>query len=160
MTAVHIAPEIAQALADDKPVVALESALTLGLLAVTNNPLFDVADAETALIAALETDDALLRKTVAQVLGYLGTTASQEAIARIALSDGESEEIRVVMFAALADAAKHQGNHLPDDLVGQLTKMAESDENMVIRTEASQTLGALNLPGNPASVIIRNQYGG
>ncbi len=31
---------------------------------------------------------------------------------------------------------------------------------MLIREAASQTLGALSLPGNPASVIIRNQYGG
>ena len=64
------------------------------------------------------------------------------------------------MFTALADAAKHKGNYLPDNLVEQLTGIAESDNNMVIRTAASQTLGALNLPSNPASVIIRNQYGG
>ena len=68
--------------------------------------------------------------------------------------------MRVTMFTALAEAAKHRGNHLPDDLVQQLITVAESDENMVIRTAASQTLGALNLPGNPASVIIRNQYDG
>ena len=64
------------------------------------------------------------------------------------------------MFTALAEAAKHRGNQLPDELVAELTTIAESDENMVIRTAASRTLGALNLPGNPASVIIRNQYGG
>ncbi|MFQ5806436.1 MAG: hypothetical protein ACE5I3_08300 [Phycisphaerae bacterium] len=140
--------------------LALEAAMVLGLLAVTNNSLFDVQDAEIALIATLETDDEMLRKTVAQVLGYLGTTPAQQAIAQIALSADEPEEMRVAMFAALADAAKRRGNHLPDDTVQQLIAIAESDENMVIRTAASQTLGALNLPSNPASVIIRNQYGG
>jgi HEAT repeat protein len=134
--------------------------MALGLLAVTNNPLFDVRDAENALIATLETDDATLRRTVAQVLGYLGTTPAQQAVARIALSVDEPEEMRITMFAALADAAKRHGNQLPEDLVQQLIAIAESDENMVIRTAASQTLGALNLPGNPASAIIRNQYGG
>ncbi len=140
--------------------LALEAAQVLGLLAVTNNPLFDVQDTENALIATLETDDALLRQTVAQVLSYVGTTPAQRAIARIALAADETEEMRVAMFVALADAAKHCGNRLPEDIVQELTTTAESDENMVIRTAASQTLGALNLPGNPASVIIRNQYGG
>jgi HEAT repeat protein len=140
--------------------LALEAAQVLGLLAVTNNPVFDVADAENALIAALESEDALLRRTVAQVLGNVGTTEAQQAIAEIALDTDEPEEMRVTMFAALADAAKHRGNHLPEETVQRLTTIAESDENMVIRTAASQALGALNLPANPASVIIRNQYRG
>ncbi len=140
--------------------LAFEATLVLGLLAITNNPLFNVQDAETALIAGLETEDVMLRRSVAQVLGYLGTTPAQQAIAKIALDPDEAEDMRVTMFTALAEAAKHRGNHLPDDLVQQLTTVAESDENMVIRTAASQTLGALNLPGNPASVIIRNQHGG
>lgn len=151
--ATAITPEVGSGL-------ALEAALVLGLLGVTNNPLFDVQDVEVALIATLETDDPTLRTTVAQVLGYLGTTPAQQAIAEIALDADQAEEMRVAMFAALADAAKRRGNHLPDDLVQRLIAVAESDENMVIRTAASQTLGALNLPGNPASVIIRNQHGG
>jgi len=151
--ATAITPEVGEGL-------ALEAALVLRLLAVTNNPLVDVHDAEKGLIAALETDDAVLRETVAQVLGYVGTTAAQQAIAQIALNTTEAEEMRVSMFAALAEAAKRRGNHLPEDIVKQLITIAESDENMAIRTAASQTLGALNLPGNPASVIIRNQYGG
>jgi CheY-like chemotaxis protein len=151
--ATTITPEVGSGL-------ALEAAMVLRLLAVTNNPLFDVEDAETALIVALDTDDAMLRETVAQVLGYLGTTAAQQAIAQIALDVDEAEQMRVTMFAALADAAKRRGNHLPEDIVQQLIVIAESDENMVIRTAASQALGALNLPSNPASVIIRNQYGG
>ena len=40
--------------------LALESAMVLGLLAMTNNPLFDVGDAETALITTLTTDDATI----------------------------------------------------------------------------------------------------
>jgi len=140
--------------------LALEAARVLELLAVTGNPLFKVEEAETALIAALDADEPLLRTTVARVLGYVGTTAAQAAIGRIALNAGEPQEMRVAMFAALAGAAKQRGNHLPDDMVRQITAVAESDPNMDIRTAASQTLGALNLPGNPASVIIRNQYGG
>ena len=151
--ATPITPEVGTGL-------ALESALVLELLALTNNPLFDVGEAESSLIVALETDDTVLKQTVARVLGYIGTTSAQEAIARLALDPAEPEEMRVTMFAALAEAAKRHGNHLPDGLVEELISVAASDGNMVIRTAASQTLGALNLPGNPASVIIRNQYGG
>jgi hypothetical protein len=140
--------------------LSLEAAQTLGLLAITNNPLFKAQDAEAALINALQCDDADLRVTVAQVLGYIGTPAAQEAVARIALDDEESEEMRVAMFAALADAAKHHGSQLSESLVKMVIAVAESHENMVIRTAASQALGALNLPGNPASEIIRNQYDG
>lgn len=148
-----ITPEVGQGL-------ALEATMVLALLAVTNNPLFDVQEAEAALIATLQTHDPMLRTAVAQVLGYLGTTAAQQSIAEIALNTAEPQGMRVAMFSALASAAKRRGNHLPEDTVQQLIIMAESDEDMVIRTAASQTLGALNLPGNPASAIIRNQYGG
>jgi HEAT repeat protein len=151
--ATPITPEIGRQL-------ALETTMVLALLAVTDNALFAVQDAESALIATLETDDPTLRTAVAQVLGHLGTTDAQQAIAQIALNDAEPEQMRVAMFAALASAAKRRGNHLPDESVEQLIKIAESDENMAIRTAASQALGALNLPSNPASVIIRNQYGG
>lgn len=140
--------------------LSLEAAQTLGLLAITNNPLFNVKDAEPALINALQSDDADLRVTAAQVLGYLGTSTAQEAVARIALDEEESEEMRVAMFAALADAAKHHGSQLSENLVQMVIAAAESHENMAIRTAASQALGAQNLPGNPASAIIRNQYGG
>ena len=140
--------------------LSMEATMALGLLALTNNPIFDIIDSETALIAALRTDDAELRRMVAQVLGHLGTGAAQEAVAAIALNDQEPEEMRVIMFAALAEAAKHHGNQLPEQKVKDLTVIAESDPNMTIRGAAAQTLGALNLPGNPASVIIRNQYGG
>jgi len=97
---------------------------------------------------------------VAQVLGHIASGAAQQAIAGIALDPAEPQEMRVAMFSALAAAAKRRGNLLPDETVRQLITVVESDTNMAIRTAASQALGALNLPGNPASAIIRGQYGG
>jgi HEAT repeat protein len=140
--------------------LALETAEVLRLLALTDNPLFNVQDVEPALIAALATTDEKLRVALAQVLGFLPTTSAQEAIAGIALDENEPQEMRVSMFEALAEAAKARGNHLGSQSVQRIIAIAESEANMVIREAASQTLGALNLSGNPASVIIRNQYGG
>ena len=140
--------------------LALDAAETLRMLAVTNNPLFNVDDARTALIAALSSSDPDLRVLVARVLGYLPDTEAQEAVAGIALDQEETEEMRVQMFAALAAAAKHCGNHLGDESVGRIVAIAEGDENLTIRTAASQVLGALNLATDKGSEIIRNQYGG
>ncbi len=151
--ATQITPELGTAL-------ALEAVNTLELLALTNNPLFDIRDAEPALLAALATDDADLKAAVAHTLGYLGTARSQKAVADIALNADVEEGMRIVMFAALAEAARRSGNHLPEESIEQLIRIVESEQNMAIRTAASQALGALDLPGNPASVIIRNQYGG
>ncbi len=148
-----ITPEVGASL-------AREAAEVLRLLALTSNTLLDISAAEVALIDALTTEDRELRVAVAEDLGYLGSRGAQEAIAEIALDTAESEEMRVLMFSALAEAAKRRGNLLGDDLLEQIIKIAESDENMTIREAGSRALGALNVPGEPASVIIRNQYRG
>jgi hypothetical protein len=121
---------------------------------------FNAADAEPALLAAFGTTDPELRVAIAEALGYLGSGKAQEAIARAALDAAAAEDMRVKMFAALAEAAKRRGNLLGPELIGQLVKIAESDANMTIRGAASRALGALNLPSAPESEIIRNQYRG
>ena len=90
----------------------------------------------------------------------MGTSRAQEAIAKIALDAATQEEMRVRMFAALADAAKRKGNLLNEELVKAVVAVAQKETNMTIREAASQALGALNVPGEPASQIIRDQYRG
>lgn len=148
-----ITPEVGASL-------ALDSAVVMRELVSTNNPVFNVGDAEPALLSALATKDLTLRLTVVEVLGYLGTAKGQEAIAKIALDTAESEDVRVKMFTALAEAAKRRGNQLGPELVAAVVKMAESEPVMALREAASRALGAFNLPGAPASEIIRNQYRG
>lgn len=140
--------------------LALEAAFVLRQLALTDNPVFKVADAQSALLEALKTTDPALRLAIAEVLGFIGSAEAQRAIAQVALDDAEAESMRVSMFAALAEAARRTGGHLPREQVDRLIETAEKDPNMTIRTAASQALGALNLPANPASTIIRNQYRG
>ncbi len=140
--------------------LAVEATEVLRLLSLTNNPLFDVASAEPALLAAFGTEDVELRLAIAEVLGYLGTSQAQETIAKVALDDKADEGLRVKMFVALAEAAKRRGNLLGSAAVNRIVSLAEREGNMVIREAASRTLGALNVPGTPASQIIRNQYQG
>lgn len=140
--------------------LALEAAQVLHSLAVTDNPLFDVAAAQPALIVALETGNDALRIAAAKVLGFVCAREAQEAIAELAVSDATAETMRVRMFAALADAAKHCHNQLGDELASRIISIVEDSTNMVIREAASEALGALDLPGNLGSRIIRNQFGG
>ncbi len=148
-----ITPEIGTSL-------ALQAAEALRGLAATSNPLFKVAEAEPALLSALASKDLRLRLTVVEVLGYLGVGKAQEAIAKIALDSAEPEDVRVKMYSALAEAAKRRGNQLPPEVIAALVKAASSEPNLTLREAASRALGALNLPGLPASEIIRNQYRG
>lgn len=148
-----ITPEVGRALT----VEALEA---LRLLAVSGNAIFNVADAEPALLGVLASDDAELRLAAAEVLGHLGSAKAQEAVAAIALNSAEPDELRIRMFAALSEAAKRHGALVGAEIVKQVVALAERDANLPIREAAAQTLGALSLPGEPASTIIRNQYRG
>ncbi len=140
--------------------LALETARTLQLLAVSRNPLFPPASVEPALIGTLTTADPELRLAVAAVLAHVCSEAAQEALAQIALDSATPAEMRIAMFGAVAEAGKLCGNHLPAGRVDELIAVVEKEPDMALRTAASQALGALNLPANKGSEIIRNQYGG
>ncbi|QOJ15376.1 MAG: hypothetical protein HRU75_12350 [Planctomycetia bacterium] len=140
--------------------LAQEAAEALRELAVTNTPAFDLNLAEPALVASLSGREPAFRRTVAAVLGFLGSQAAQEAIAAVALDSAEEQSMRVVMFTALAEAAKRRGNLLSDAVIAAVLSTAEKEPVLELREAASRALGALNLPANPASTIIRNQYGG
>ncbi len=140
--------------------LAFAAAESLRLLAVTENPLFDVYTAESALLATLDTSDLDLRLTVVEVLGYLGTQAAQEAVGAIALNEQEAKDVRIAMFRSLATAAKRRGNQLGEEMVLKIVETVEKAEDLDIREAASETLGALSVSGAPASAIIRNFYRG
>jgi tetratricopeptide (TPR) repeat protein len=140
--------------------LAIEAADVLHGLALTQNQLFALSDVQAALLAALRTTDPTLRLRVASVLGFLPAGDAQRALAQIALDASEPGPNRIAMFGALAEAAKQSGNHLDSELVQRLISAVESETDLAIRTAASQALGALNLPANPASAIIRNQSAG
>ncbi len=140
--------------------LALDAAGVLRLLAETGNRLLPLDDAEPALLVALQSKDTDLRRAVAGVLGFFGSAAAQDAIAAIALNASEPQDVRVLMFASLADAAKRRGALLGEDARKKIVELAEKEPDLTIREAASRTLGALNLPGDLGSEIIRNQYGG
>lgn len=140
--------------------LAMEAVSVVGKLALAGNVVFPIADAEKGLVGLLAAGDMQLRAAAAGVLGVLALPSGQAALAKVALTASESAEVRIRMFEALAESAKRGGNHLGADAVKGVITAAESEADLTVRTAAAQALGALNLSGNPASTIIRNQYGG
>ncbi len=137
--------------------MAIQAAKALRLVAITNNKVYDCKDAQPALIKALSHPEPTLRVTCAEVLAESKTPEAQQAIAKLALDPNQDKPLRIEVFAALANSAKANGNLLTDDLRGQVSAAATQAKDLDIRTAASQALGALNLPSNLASEIIRNQ---
>lgn len=141
--------------------LALQSADVLRLIAESNLKVFDVAKAEPALIGATQSDSEVLRVRAAHALALLGSSAAQEALAVAALNDVRRHEERIVVFGSLAESARRNGNLITDaDLVQRLIEFTLTESDLVLRAAASRALGALNLPSNKASEIIRRQHNG
>ncbi len=140
--------------------LALEAAETLRRLAVDGRTVFDFTQAEPALIGALSSTDEGLQVLAASVLALTPAPTAQRSICHLALDSTNTTSLRVALFDSLAESAKNNGNRLEDDQIAILVDIARGEEDLVIRTAASQALGAINLATNKASDIIRNYYGG
>ncbi len=137
--------------------LAMQAAEALQMIAVTNNKVYDFRQAQVALINSLKHPEEALRVTGAQVLAESEAPEAQQAVAQLALDETQAKPVRLRVFAALATSAKAHGNLLTDALRDQVAAAATQAKDLEIRTAASQALGALNLPSNQASKIIRAQ---
>ena len=140
--------------------LAMAAAATLRLIAASHSPVYDVGRAETALITGLKHDVQDLRVLCAQALAMVPSATAQQAIAGHALNEATKDDLRIELFAALAESGRHNGNKLGDDQLNALIQIVMKEKKLPIRTAASAAFGALNVPGNRASEIIRAQYGG
>lgn len=136
--------------------MALQAGETLRRLAVDGRTFYDLSVAEPALISALSSDEERLQVLAASVLALMPTATAQRAIAHVALDDGNPRSLRVVVFGSLAESAKNFGHLLEVDQVAELVRIAQEEDNLVIRTAASQALGAVNLATSKASEIVRS----
>jgi CheY-like chemotaxis protein len=140
--------------------MAMASAATLRLIAAGHSPVYDVGRAESALIAALKHDVQELRVLAAQALAMIPSAKAQQSVAIQALDEANKDDLRIELFSALAESGRQHGNKLDDGQLSKLVEIAMKEKKLPIRTAASQALGALNVPGNRASEIIRAQYRG
>jgi tetratricopeptide (TPR) repeat protein len=137
--------------------LATQAAEALRMIAVTNNKVYNFRQAQVALINSLKHPEEALRVIGADVLAESEAPEAQQAVAQLALDETQSKPVRLRVFAALANSAKAHGNLLNDEWRDQVAAAATQAKDLEIRTAASQALGALNLPSNQASKIIRAQ---
>jgi hypothetical protein len=137
---------------------ALRSAKAMLNIAQTRNTALDLSIAEKALITATKDKRANMQMLAGQILAYLESPTSQQAIAVMALSDTNSKEIRISAFNSLAISAKQNGSRLDDvtiDAIYSLISAGNTDPGL--RSAASSAFGALNLPSQKVKTLILDQ---
>ena len=134
--------------------LALDSANALRALASGASTAFDVRPAERLLVEALGHESEELRIACLKVLALLDTPTAQRAIAKVALDEKSSEPLRLAAFACLADSGRHFGSRLEPPGLQQLVQEALKQPNLVLRTGASEALGALRPPGTSVADVI------
>lgn len=140
--------------------LALQAAEVLRGIGESNLKVFDFSKAVPALINSLSSKSEALRTKCAHVLALAGGGDAQAAIANAALNAERGPAERMAAFASLAESARRNGNQLGgNELVQKLIDFTMDEKDLVMRAAASKALGALDLPGNKASEIIRAQTG-
>lgn len=141
--------------------LALQSADVLRDIAESNLSVYKFSRAIPALITALKSKSETLRTKVGHALALAESADAQAAIAESALDTAHSQAERIAAFGALAESARRNGNLLGDhEVVARLIAFTMDEQDLVLRAAASKALGALDLPSNKASEIIRAQYNG
>jgi hypothetical protein len=138
---------------------ALRAAEALLKVAVSRNPVIDLALAEQALIVASKGGSQQEIQVLAgQTLAYLNTATAQRAIADVALDATVVMDVRVAAFNSLADSAKVNGSQLADAAIDQIYGLIRSDQTESdLRAAAAAAYGALNLPSQKVKDLILDQ---
>jgi len=141
--------------------LAVRAADVIRAIALSNRSVYDTSQATPALITGLQSSSETLRIRCAHALALAKSADAQEALAESALDTAHNQAERIAEFGDLAESARRNGNLLGDrEVVSRLIAFALNEKDLVLRTAASKALGALDLPGDKASEIIRAQHDG
>ncbi|MBN1359367.1 MAG: HEAT repeat domain-containing protein [Sedimentisphaerales bacterium] len=137
---------------------ALRAAQAMLKVAVSRNPVIDLLQAQSALIAATHDNREQIQVLAGQILAYLNSPNAQRAIAEAALDGSASMDVRIAAFGSLANSAKMNGNLLPDATVARIYALTSSDQTEPdLRAAAAAAYGALNLPSQMVKTLILDQ---
>jgi len=93
-----------------------------------------------------------------KVLAYLDSPGAQRAIAAMALTGGNSLEVRVAAFGLLATSAKLNANMLVELMIDGIYALINSEQtDPGLRSAAAAAYGALNLPSQKVKDLILDQ---
>jgi HEAT repeat protein len=137
---------------------AIRAAQAMLKLAATKNTAVDVSAALDALVKTTGDSRDEMKITACQILAHLSSPDAQRAIAELALKEGNTVEIRIAGFEALATSAKVNANQLLDaqiDGIYNLVASRNADEQL--RSAAAVAFGSLNLPSRKVKDLILDQ---
>jgi hypothetical protein len=127
-------------------------------LAISNNQVVDLERAGKSLINVLNGDNDELRFLAAEILAMLDNPMAQRAIAKLALSDDYSNDIRVTLFNSLTESAKKNGQQLTEEQIDGIYAITSSqDADPQLRAAAAGAYGAFNLPSKRVKELILDQ---
>lgn len=147
----EITPELAET-------YALRAINAMYKLALVRNRVVDLSEAMEALIKVTESSRPQMQVLAADVLAYLESPQAQRAVAVMALSEQNDNEIRIAAFNALARSAKINANLLLTEQIEAIYTLVGSLETAPdLRTAAAGAYGALNLPSEQVKNLILDQ---
>lgn len=137
---------------------AVRAATVMLKLAQSRNRVIDLSLAQPVLISAIGDRRPEIQVLAGQVLAHLGSPNAQRAIAAMALSSGNSLDVRIAAFESLATSAKLNANMLMDEMVDGIYGLISSEQtDPELRSAAAAAYGALNLPSQKAKDLILDQ---
>ena len=129
---------------------SLEALKTIGL---RGRGIFNVLDAEPALLATLASRSGGLRLLVADILATMPTPESQQKLVSVALTGGADDEDTVELLVRAAASARSHGRLVTDDQVAQLRDFIAKSSGSVADA-AGRLYGALDLPSDEVVKLI------
>ncbi|QDU33625.1 hypothetical protein KS4_16770 [Poriferisphaera corsica] len=130
---------------------ALDALAILYDMALGSDAIFNVTDAQAALVAALSDARLEIAEEAASVLALMNDTEAQRAIAQAALE--ASGDLKLALFDSLAESANAFGNQLTSAQAAAIHKLAQEGSDEVAIT-AAKTYGALAMPTSEAVKAI------
>lgn len=116
---------------------------TLHLIVASSSSVFDIRDAERALVATLGSSDATSKAAAAGILALIPTESSQRSLMDAALAATELEQ--AIFLDAVAASARRLGNLLQPHQVDALKALINSSGGATADA-AGRVFGALGLP--------------
>jgi hypothetical protein len=137
---------------------ALRSVQAMYKLAMVRNKIVDLSVAQPALIDVTAQPNPQMQTLAAEVLAYLESPEAQRAIAEMAMSEANPQDVRMAAFGSLARSAKINANLLLTEQIDAIYGLVSSTEaDPDLRAAAAGAYGALNLPSEQVKELILDQ---
>lgn len=132
---------------------ALRAVNLLHDVAISHGRVFNIMEAEAALILALDDIRPAVVQRAGNVLALLSTAASQQAIANAAIDEALPIDVRISLLNSLAESARHHANLLTGHQVSALLELGGSAGDD-LAVAAARAIGALALPPSSLTDLV------